>query len=70
MEHYGHAMIRKGEWKITNIQTPLREENFSLYHVSGDQAEMHDLKDLEPEKYRELLNEWRKYSSEISLQSP
>jgi arylsulfatase len=70
MEHYGHAMIRKGDWKITNIRSPLQEENFRLFQVSEDQAEMHDLKDLEPEKYRELLNEWRKYSSEISLQLP
>ncbi|MEN8201499.1 MAG: arylsulfatase [Bacteroidota bacterium] len=70
MEHYGHAMLRKGDWKITNIKTPLLEENFMLFNVSEDLAEIHDLKTIEPEKYEELLGEWRKYSSEISLQLP
>lgn len=68
MEHYGHAMLRKGNWKITNTNIPLKEENFRLYDLSADLAEMHDLRTDEPQTYMELLEEWRKFSREIRLQ--
>lgn len=67
LEHAGQAMLRKGDWKITNIQTPFREENFKLFNVSSDIAEIHDLRDAEPEKYEELLFEWRKFSTDSRL---
>jgi len=70
IEHYGNAMLRKGEWKITNIITPLSEENFRLYHVKRDLAEIHDLRETETEKYEELLRDWNTFSKEIHLQSP
>ncbi len=59
LEHNNLAMIRKGDWKITNIKRPFLEENFKLYNISQDLAELHDLKESEPEKYKELLEEWR-----------
>lgn len=70
IEHYGNAMLRKGEWKITNILSPLSEKNFRLYHVARDLAEIHDLREIEPEKYEELLRDWVNFSEEIQLQSP
>jgi arylsulfatase len=70
LEHNNQAMIRKGDWKITNIERPFLEENFKLYNVSKDLAEAHDLKASEPEKYKELLEEWRKYSNEVKVQIP
>jgi arylsulfatase len=70
MEHYGNAMLRKGDWKITNTEIPLNVENFKLYHVADDPAEIHDLRSAAPEKYNELLEEWAKFSTEIQLQIP
>ena len=70
MEHYGNAMLRKGDWKITNTEIPLKEKNFKLYHLSADLAEMYDLRKEEPEKYKELLEEWHRFSAEIQLQVP
>ncbi len=70
LEHSNLAMIRKGDWKITNIDSPFQEENFQLYNLSKDLAELHDLKDIEPEKYKELLAEWRKFSKEVKVQIP
>ena len=61
-------MIRKGDWKITNIMSPFLEGNFKLYNLSQDLAEIHDLKDSEPGKYKELMEEWRKFSNEIKVQ--
>jgi arylsulfatase len=70
MEHNNWAMIRKGNWKITNIRRPFLPENFELYDLSKDLGELNDLKDLEPEKYEELLREWTKFSNEIKVQVP
>ena len=68
LEHNELAMIRKGDWKITNIMRPFLEENFKLYNLSQDLAELHDLKESEPEKYKEMIEEWRKFSNEIKVQ--
>jgi arylsulfatase len=70
LEHNNLAMIRKGDWKITNITSPFLEENFKLYNLSQDLAELNDLKESEPEKYKELLKEWRKFSNEVRVQTP
>jgi len=70
LEHNNMAMITKGDWKITNIMSPFIEENFRLYNLSQDLAELHDLKESVPEKYKELLEEWRKFSNEVSVQIP
>lgn len=70
LEHDNLAMIIKGDWKITNITRPFLEENFKLYNLSQDLAELHDLKESEPEKYNELLEEWRNFSNEVKVQIP
>ncbi|WP_298538000.1 arylsulfatase [uncultured Algibacter sp.] len=70
LEHGSLAMIRKGDWKITNIMRPFLEENFKLYNISQDLAEINDLKESEPEKYKELLREWRKFTNEVKVQIP
>ena len=46
------------------------EENFKLYDLSQDLAELNDLKESEPDKYKEMLDEWRKFSNEIKVQIP
>jgi len=70
MEHNGYAMIRKGDWKITNTIKPFSEKHFELYNLSNDLAEKHTLKLSEPDKYAEMLMEWYKFSKEIKVQLP
>ncbi len=69
-EHRNLAMLRKGDWKILNLKRPLQKNNFKLYNLGNDLAEQYDLKETETEKYRELLNEWDLFASEIRLQVP
>lgn len=69
-EHRNLAMLRKGDWKILNLQRPLQKKNFKLYNLKRDLAEQQDLRDEEKEKYRELLSEWDLFASEIRLQVP
>lgn len=70
MEHNGYAMIRKGDWKITNTIKPFSENHFELYNLSNDLAEKHNLKLSETDKYAEMLMEWSKFSKEIKVQLP
>jgi arylsulfatase A-like enzyme len=70
LEHNGNAMLRKGNWKITNFKMPFELENFALYNLSDDLGEQIDLKEIEKEKYEELLNEWSKFSDEVKVQMP
>jgi arylsulfatase len=70
LEHGNYAMLRKGDWKITNITRPLDTANFELYNLADDLAELNNLKDSEPEKFEELLQEWAKFSNEIKVQVP
>jgi arylsulfatase len=70
LEHANRAMLRKGDWKITNIDRPFLKENFKLYNISNDLAEINDLKEINKEKYDELLQEWEKFSQEIKMQVP
>jgi arylsulfatase len=70
LEHYGNAMLRKGNWKITNFIRPFEIENFALYDLSNDLGEQRDLRESEKEKYDELLKEWMKFSDEIKIQTP
>jgi arylsulfatase A-like enzyme len=67
IEHHGHAMLRKGIWKITNFKQPFDIKNFSLYNLSNDLGEQRDLKYTEPKKYKELLIEWEKFSKEVRI---
>jgi len=69
-EHYNRAMIRKGDWKIVNTKKPFQEENFQLFNLANDRGELNDLKDVEPEKYTELLEEWKKFVSETKVRFP
>ena len=70
LEHTGFTMLKKGDWKLTNIDRPFSEANFKLYNMSTDLAEIHDLKDSVPEKYQELLKDWRAFSTQNQLQLP
>lgn len=70
LEHNGHAMLRKGKWKITNHIRPFKRENFALYDLNADLAEQTDLREAEPARYEEMLWEWAKFAEEIQLQAP
>ena len=70
MEHSGYTMYRKGQWKINNSIRPFEEKNFELYHLDTDPGESNNLRKQAPEKYEELLEEWRSFAGETRLQLP
>jgi arylsulfatase len=70
LEHNGRAMLRKGNWKIVNNNPPFQSENFKLYNLLEDLAELNDVRELERDKYEELMKEWLNFSNEIRAQFP
>jgi arylsulfatase A-like enzyme len=70
LEHRGDAMLRKGKWKLLNTQKPFELKNFELYDLEIDLSEQQDMKDAQPEKYQELLQEWEKFSKQVGIVTP
>lgn len=70
IEHGGYAMVRKGNWKIVNIERPFKTDHFKLYYLPDDLAEQHDMKEIVPEKYKEMIYEWEKFSIKVKVRTP
>ena len=60
-EHGGNRGFYRDGWKIVANHrpgTPFDDGEWELYRVSEDPNEIHDVKDLYPEKLRELAEAW------------
>jgi arylsulfatase len=70
LEHRGNVMLRKGKWKLLKINVPQESENFQLFDLEKDPIEQVDLKEVFPEKYQEMMEEWKKFSKEVNVKTP
>ena len=72
LEFNGSIFLKKGPWKLVNYQKPYHPDNFELFNIIEDPAEMKNLKDLESAKFNELLSDWNQHLAEnkILLQDP
>jgi arylsulfatase A-like enzyme len=57
--HGGRSLIRKGSWKLTNLDRPFDEAEFELFNLELDPGETTNLADSEPDKFQEMLELWR-----------
>lgn len=69
-EHRQYAYVRKGDWKIVNIQIPFDEKNLALYNLKQDPGETRDLAGEHIELYRELVSLWKQYAEEVQVVFP
>jgi arylsulfatase len=69
-ELFGRSALRKGSWKIIQIETPLGKGKFELYNLDTDPLETEDLSEEYPEKYKELIDLWKQYRSENNVIIP
>ncbi|UCE70286.1 MAG: arylsulfatase [Flavobacteriaceae bacterium] len=67
LEHNGRAYVRKGPWKLVQIDRPFQEEDFLLFNVVDDLGETNDLKAEFPEKFLELLDLYRDYAARVKV---
>lgn len=70
LEHRERGMLRKGNWKIVNLEKPFKKENFQLFNISNDLGEQEDLKDSLPIKFQEMIQEWDRFSEKVGVVFP
>lgn len=61
LEHRGRMFVRKGNWKLVNLQPPLDNKKLMLFNVAEDLGETKDLSKNNPEKFEELLMDWKDF---------
>jgi arylsulfatase len=57
--HGGRSLIRKGQWKLTNLNRPFDEADLELFNLEEDPGETTNLAETEPDKFQEMLELWR-----------
>ncbi|KAI8211238.1 putative sulfatase [Colletotrichum sp. SAR 10_76] len=66
-ELFGLRAIREGKWKAVWLNKPRGKDDWELYDVEKDPAEMSDVSDKEPEVMRRLVNHWERYYAETGM---
>ncbi|KAF4913928.1 putative sulfatase [Colletotrichum viniferum] len=59
--------IREGKWKAVWLNKPRGKDDWELYDVEKDPAEMNDVSDKEAEVMRRLVNHWERYYAETGM---
>ena len=64
-ELFGNRAIRQGDWKLTYLLKGAGGSNdWKLYNLKNDPAELHDLSRENPDRRNELLALWDTYVKE------
>ncbi len=69
-ELFGHRAIRKGDWKILWINDSLPKPKWELYNIKDDPSESTDISEKYPEKYKELIQDWKIYQEKNGVIIP
>ncbi len=59
--------IRKGDLKAVLVTKPYGTNEWKLYNLSIDPGETSDLFKSEPETLQQIISEWKKYATEVSV---
>ena len=65
--HAGRAFIRRGKWKLVNLEPPFREQDMELFDLEDDPGETIDLSATEPGIFSEMLQLWRTTRVELGI---
>jgi len=68
--HAGHAFVRRGRWKLVNLEPPFDESGFQLYDIEADPGETNDLAEARPEVFGEMVQLWRRQRFELGIILP
>lgn len=63
---FGNGALRKGDWKITYLYFN-GDNTWRLYNLKEDPAEIHDVSEKYPEKFKELLEGWEDYKRDYQV---
>jgi arylsulfatase len=63
-EHFGHAAIRDGEWKLVRAG---QEKPWELYNIAADRVEQEDLAGTRPAQVAELAAAWQRWADRCGV---
>jgi arylsulfatase A-like enzyme len=68
--HAGRAFIRRGRWKLTNLDPPIDEASFELFDLEADPGEAVNVADAHPDVFREMIDLWRSERERLGIILP
>lgn len=68
--HAGRAFLRRGRWKLTNLDPPFDESAFELFDVEADPGETTNLAETHPAVFREMIGLWRSERERLGIVLP
>jgi arylsulfatase len=69
-EMLGFRAVRKGDFKLVWLPIPFGNDDWQLYNLSHDPAELNDLSKKHPLLRKEMIEIWRQYSKEVGIVLP
>jgi arylsulfatase len=66
-EFLGMRALRQGDWKLLWLYEPVGIDDWQLFNLAEDPAELRDLSDQYPEKKQELLASWDAYVDQFNI---
>ncbi|MFT6810932.1 MAG: arylsulfatase A-like enzyme [Saprospiraceae bacterium] len=60
-ELFGRYAVRKGPWKITQVEAPFGKSKFELFNLNEDPSEINDVSISHPEIYLQMIKHWEDY---------
>jgi len=69
-EMLGFRAVRKGDFKLVWLPLPFGNDDWQLYDLSKDPAELNDLSREWPKLRKEMIGIWKQYSEEVGVVLP
>lgn len=69
-EMLGFRAVRKGDFKLVWLPTPFGNDDWQLYDLSKDAAELNDLSKEQPALRKEMIEIWNQYSKDVGVILP
>ena len=69
-EMIGFRAVRQGDFKLVWLPAPFGNNDWQLYNLSNDPAELHDLSEERPELRNDMIDIWNRYAEEVGVVLP
>ena len=69
-EMLGFRAVRKGDFKLVWLPLPFGNDDWQLYDLAKDPAEMNDLSQKQPKLREEMIGIWKQYSKDVGVILP
>ena len=69
-EMLGFRAVRQGDFKLVWLPIPFGNNDWQLYNLSSDPAELHDLSEELPERRNAMIEIWNRYAEEVGVVLP